>query len=100
MRSDFDDFRAAFFDLAFSIATSYRNGGDFRSEKIAIEKCCATRYQGVCMAHSQKPRENTRDTATHTHTSRAQRLRPQKHTRIAFEGMIVDSGVDNTRYCF
>ena len=33
MRSDFGDFRAAFFDLAFSIATSYRNGGDFRSEK-------------------------------------------------------------------
>ena len=29
MRSDFGDFRAAFFDLAFSIATSYRNGGDF-----------------------------------------------------------------------
>ena len=33
MRSDFGDFRAVFFDLAFSIATSYRNGGDFRSEK-------------------------------------------------------------------
>ena len=64
LRSDLDDFRAAFFDLAFSIATSYRNGGDFRSEKMAIEKYCATRYQGVCMAHSQKPRENTRDTAT------------------------------------
>ena len=62
----FRGFRAAFFDLAFSIATSYRNGGDFRSEKIAIEKYCATRYQGVCMAHSQKPRENTRDTAIHT----------------------------------
>ena len=66
MRSDFDDFRAAFFDLVPSIATSYRNGGDFQSEKMAIEKYCATRYQGVCMTHSQKPRENTRDTATHT----------------------------------
>ena len=66
MRSDFDDFRAAFFDLPFSIATSYRNGGDFRSEKMMIENYCATRYQGVCMAHSQKPRENTRDTATYT----------------------------------
>ena len=65
MRSDFDDFRVAFFDQAFSIAASYRNGGDFRSDKMAIEKYCATRYQGVCMAHSQKPRENTRDTATH-----------------------------------
>ena len=32
MRSDFGDFRAAFFDLAFSIATSYRNGSDFRSD--------------------------------------------------------------------
>ena len=31
MRSDFGDFRATFFDLAFSIATSYRNEGDFRS---------------------------------------------------------------------
>ena len=57
MRSDFGDFRAAFFDLAFSIATSYRNGGDFRSEKMAIEKYCAIRYQGVCMIHSQKPRQ-------------------------------------------
>ena len=66
MRSDFDDFRAVSFDLAYSIATSYRNGSGFRSEKMAIEKYCATRYQGVCMAHSQKPRENTRDTATHT----------------------------------
>ena len=66
MRLDFDDFRAAFFDLAFSIATSYRNGGDFRSDKMAIEKYCATRYQGVCMTHSQKPREKTRDTATLT----------------------------------
>ena len=28
-RSDFGDFRAAFFDLAFSIAISYRNGGGF-----------------------------------------------------------------------
>ena len=37
MRSDFDDFRAAFFDLAFSIATAYRNGGDFRSD--VIWKC-------------------------------------------------------------
>ena len=55
MRSDFGDFRAAFFDLAFSIATSYRNGGDFRSEKMAIEKYCAIRDQGVCMIHSQKP---------------------------------------------
>ena len=64
MRSDFDDFRAAFFDQAFLIATPYRNGGDFRSEKMAIEKYCRTIYQGVFMAHSQKPRENTRDTAT------------------------------------
>ena len=37
-----------------------------KSEKMAIEKYCATRYQGVCMPHSQKPRENTKDTATHT----------------------------------
>ena len=66
MRSDFDDFRAAFLDPAFSIATSNRKGGDFRSENMAIKKYCATRYQGVCMTHSQKPRENTRDTATHT----------------------------------
>ena len=29
MRSDFDDFRAAFFDLAFSIATLYRRWGSF-----------------------------------------------------------------------
>ena len=65
MRSDFDDFRAAFFDLAFSIATSYRNGGDFRLEKKAIENYCTTRYQGVCMADSQKPRQYTRDTATY-----------------------------------
>ena len=66
MRSDFDDFRAAFFDLAFSIATSHRNGGDFRSEKLAIKKYCATRYQGASIAHSQKPTENTRDATTHT----------------------------------
>ena len=38
MRSDFDDFRATFFDLAFSIATSYINGCDFRSETMAIEQ--------------------------------------------------------------
>ena len=83
----FDDFRAAFFDLPFSIATTYRNGGDFRSEKMAIEKYCAARYQGVFMAHFQKPRENTR----------AQRLKPQRHTK-ALEGMIIDSGVDNTAF--
>ena len=54
---------------------------------MAMEKYCAIRYQGVCMAYSQKPRENTRDT---THM-----LRPQKkHTR-AFESMILESGVDN-----
>ena len=56
MRSDFDDFRAVFFDLGSSIATSYRNRGDFQSEKMAIEKYCAARYQGMCMIHSQKPR--------------------------------------------
>ena len=28
LRSDFGDFRAAVFDLAFPIATSFRNGGD------------------------------------------------------------------------
>ena len=66
MRSYFDNFQAPFFDLAFSIATSYSNEGDFLSEKMTIEKYCATRYQSVCMTHSQKPRENTRDAATHT----------------------------------
>ena len=71
MRSNFDDFRAAFFDLAFSIATLCRNGSHFRSENMAIERNSATRYQGVCIAHSPKPRENTTDAATHTpeHTS-------------------------------
>ena len=34
--SDFDEFRAAFFDLAFSITTSYRNGGNFRSENMCV----------------------------------------------------------------
>ena len=98
MRSDFDDFRAEFFDLAFSIATSYRNGGDFRPEKMAmIEKYCATRYQGVCMAHPQKPRENTREIRQHTHQNTKLRPQNQKHTR-AFEGMIVDFGVNNTAF--
>ena len=77
MRSDFDDFRVAFFDLAFSIATSYRSEGDFRSEKMAIE-----RYQGVCIAHSQKPRENNRDAATQTHQStKAQTTKSHKSIR-------------------
>ena len=37
MGSDFDDFRAAFFNLAFSIATSYRKERPFsiRSKKTA-----------------------------------------------------------------
>ena len=83
MRSDFDDFRAIFFDLlALSIATLYRDGGGFQSEKIVIEKYCATRYRGVCMGHSQKPRENTRDTATHTHQStKAQTTKAHKSIR-------------------
>ena len=63
--SDFANFRAAFL---FSIATSYRDWGDFRLEKMAIEKYCATRYQGVCMAHSQK-KENTAETRQHAHQS-------------------------------
>ena len=94
MRPDIDDFRAAFFNPAFSIATSYRNGGDFRSEKMAIGKYCATRYQGVCMAHSQKPRENTRDTATQTHQStKAQATKVHKSIR---RHMIVEFGLNNT----
>ena len=44
-----DIFRAAFFDLAFSITTSYRNGIHFQSENIVIEKNRVTRYQGVCI---------------------------------------------------
>ena len=65
MRSDFGDFRAAFFDLALSIATSYRNGGGFRSEKMAIEKYCAIRDQGVCMIYSQNQDNYTKDSARH-----------------------------------
>ena len=76
MRSDFDDFRAVFFDLAFSFATSYRNGDDFRSEKMAIEKYCATRYQGVRMSHSHRPIEVCTPDAvqgnTHEHTTATQ----------------------------
>ena len=58
-------FRSGFFDLAFLIATSHRNGGESRSEKMEIEKYCATRYRGLCMAISQKPKENARGTASH-----------------------------------
>ena len=91
MLSDFDDFRATFFDLAFSITTSYRNGGELRSEKMTIEKYRATRYQGVWMTHSQKPRGNTRDAATHT-------PEPKAHKSIRRHGIIVDSCADYTAF--
>ena len=79
MRSDFDDFREVFFVLAFSIATLYRNGGDFRSEKMAIEKCCATKDTKACawLTHKNK-RKHQRYGNTHT---RAQRLISQKYTK-------------------
>ena len=72
------------------------HGVDSRSKKMAIEKYCATRYQGVSMAHSQKPRENTSDTATQqTHHSTKARTTKVHKTR-AFEDMIVDSGLKTT----
>ena len=89
MRSDFDNFRAVFFDPAFSIATSHRNGVDFQSEKREKGRSKNTARQDTkaCAWRTRKIRENTK----------AQRLRPQKYTR-AFEGMIVDSGLDNTAF--
>ena len=95
MGSDFDDFRTAFFDLAFSITTPYRNGGHFRSESMAIEKK-RTRYQGVCMTLSHKPRElHQRYGNAHISTQSTRAQNTKAHTSIPRHD-IVDSGVDKT----
>ena len=93
-RSDFDDFRAAFFHQAFPIATSYIDWGDFRSEdsdrKILHDKI----PRHVHGPLTKTERKQQRYDNTHT---RAIRFRPQRYTRT-FEGMAVDSGVDNTAF--
>ena len=67
MRSDFGDFRAAFFDLAFSIATSYRNGGDFRSEKWRSNNTARLDTK-ACARPTNKNQEKTSEIRnTHTH---------------------------------
>ena len=54
MRPDFGDFRAAFFDLAFSFTPSHGNGAEFSIREMLIEKSCATRYLGVCARPTHK----------------------------------------------
>ena len=97
MGSDFADFRAIFFELSFSIANLSRNGGHLLSESMVIEKGRATRYQGVCTTYSHKPREllliHLR--RGNIHTRRTHELRTSRYTR-AYEGMVINSGVDNT----
>ena len=95
MQSDFGDFRVAFFDLAFSIATSYRNGGDFRSEKWRSKN--TARLDTMACARPINKNQEKISEIRNTHT-RAQRFRPQKKYTRVFEGMIVDSGLVNTAF--
>ena len=83
MRSDFGDFRAAFFDLVFSIATSYRNGGDFRSEKWR-SKNTAQLDTKACARPTNKNQEKTseiRNTHTPEHKGSDHKKNTQEHSK-------------------
>ena len=79
MRSDFGDFRAAFFDLAFSIATSYINGGDFRSEKWRSNNTARLDTK-ACARSTNKNQEKTPE-IRNTHTPEHKRLDHKKSTQ-------------------
>ena len=89
---DFEDFGGAYFDLAFSTATSYKIAGHFHLENMTTEKNHASRCRGVYITHLflKITRQDT-----HYHYTRARDFRTQRHTR-ALEGTIVYSDVDNT----
>ena len=82
MRSNFGDFRAAFFDLAFSIATSYRNGGDFRSEKWRSNNTARLDTK-ACARPTNKNQEKTSEIRnTHTHQSTKAQTTKKIHKSI------------------
>ena len=83
MRSDFGDFRAAVFDLAFSIATSYRNGDDFRSEKWR-SKNTARLETKACARPTNKNQEKAseiRNTHTPEHKGSDHKKSTQEHSK-------------------
>ena len=85
-KMDFDDFRAAaFFDLAFSIATSYRKMGVLFIREDGDRKILRVKIPR--RVHGPLTKTKRKHQSIKAQTTR--------HTR-AFEDMIVDSGVDNT----
>ena len=88
MRPDFGDFRAAFFDLAFSFTPSHGNGADFRSRKWWSKNTARLDTKACARpTHKNQYKSDTVQDISNEVMRRSARRRRYKATLVAVGGL-------------